>query len=81
MRIEVYYEAPSEVIDLNEEEAELWTQFIETKEAASDALSTTGWSAATELYTKADRLFEEFYDLVEGKFSYQDLDVEDIVEW
>lgn len=81
MRIEVYYEAPSEVIDLNEEEAELWTQYEETKEAASEVRRESGWSAATELYTKADRLFEEFYELVEGKFSYRDLDVEDIVEW
>lgn len=81
MRIEIFYEAPSEVIDLNEEEEELWIRHIETKDLASEVRRTEGWGAAMAHFSRADRLYEEFVDLISYRLTYQDVDVEDITEW
>lgn len=81
MFIEVYYEAPDEIIELNAEEQSLWNRYIEAKQAASELRTSEGWSAASELYNKADELYHEFFDLVSVKFSFGDLEVDEITEW
>lgn len=81
MQVEVYYDAPSEVIDLSEEEEELWIRYNEALDVARKARRTEGWRAATVHLSKADHLYEEFFDLISDRLSYQDVEVEDITEW
>jgi hypothetical protein len=81
MKIEVWYEAPdADVIELNEEEEELWIKYSDLREKAMEAVRNREYDKYREIDGEADDLFEELSDLLYPKLTHN-LPVEDITEW
>ncbi len=81
MKVEVYFEQPdSDIIELNEEQEELWIEYSTSLEKAREISREQGWKAARFEYNRADNALDSLIGSLRYDLSY-DLPVEDITEW
>lgn len=86
MKIEIWYEAPdADVIDLNEEQTELFEKYTRLQDEATKCLRDAGdpdrWAKYREAESEAQEVYEKLMESIHSKLSHPDLNVEQITEW
>lgn len=86
MKIEIWYEAPDpDVIDLNEEQTELFEKYTRLQDEATEHLRNMSdpdrWAKYREAESEAQAKFDELMESIYFKLSYPGLNVEEITEW
>lgn len=82
MKVEIYYEAPdAQILELTDEQAELWTIYSDAVERSRELQRSQGWTNETwEAYAKVDEAYENFEESIQFALDY-DMPIDEITEW
>lgn len=82
MKVEIYYEAPdAQVLELTDEQAELWTIYSDAVNRSRELQRTQGWTSETlAAHAKVDEAYENFEESIQFALDY-DMPIDEITEW